>query len=399
MLTDGRDRGTRRGKVGDSVCTVLSIVAWAIAACGEGQEQAITLEVSPTKQSFAAGEAVALRMSVRNVSSRTLTLLLDYPHRLARLPSLMPGLAFACPDRRGAPSLLLIPEMDRGQIPFDELAPGAQRDMVFALNRYLNFAEPGRYAVEYTGLFQEATRSGPDEHVVFRYHCLPGSFSIRIRQDRVTPDTVRQLARGLTRGSPFAPEESVDLLCWTDHPSVIDALLSAAETVPAEGVDIVVALRRFQNTEEGRRGIVRMTRSSWGPAARAARELCALLDIRPPGLAPLEPTQIPLQLPVGGLDVQEARLRFLLRSGASEHLGFVRALKANGPPRITALAAEVESQIGGRDGVALPCSGPRPMTMPLVAATAAALLGLAAYAVWRRNRSAHRSPPPAPPPR
>jgi hypothetical protein len=276
-------------------------------------------------------------MVIKNDSAWPLEFELDYPRWLCA--------EFHCPDpgalpvggRRGA-------QLASSVYPVRAIPPQGAYGVVFALNRYLRFREAKRYTIRYRVWYRTEQRTADGRSRPYQH--VDGDFTIAIGPRPVGHADVaalhEQLVRALEEMDPERVHQQIELLCWTDHPTVIPSLELAAARFHPAGREIVTALGRFAQTERGRAALLTVAGSVSGDVLQDVFGACAAHQI-----------PIPHELYRGLLSSREFRkrhgtLRHLLEHGEPGHLPFVLPLTHDKNPEVGAMAERVVAKLQGR---------------------------------------------------
>lgn len=279
----------------------------------------IELSLSPVKEFFILGEPVAVRMVLKNTSSRVLELMLAYPKDL--------GLTFTCEDK-DVISRKVSTYFDR-RIPIIKLLPNQKYEVIIALNRYLDFKKPKRYAIKYYAEYLEPVSTKKPKPKVYS---ATGHLEVQIKPGILNKEEIRRLQQGLEETDKQKVREAIELLLWVDDPSVIHSLETASRIFPETGIDVIEALRKFGSIDRAKSAVLSIAKYGDMAALQAAFRLFTDLTI-------VAPDDFYKQL----LNSKDSGKRFttleyLLKHGSARYLPLIRPMKNDSNPNIVSLA-------------------------------------------------------------
>ncbi len=293
----------------------------------------LEVRLSPLKQSYAAGEPVAVELHLRNSSSDTLQVVASYPRHL--------GLTFASSDPAVAPRAGLRAVNER--IPSISLRPGEEYTAVFALDRYLSFKQDSnrlrQHTIRYSAEYSEPVASGKPSPRSFR---TTGQFSFELRPDPLPTDYVLRLGKELESRDKQKVREAAEFLLWVRDPSVIGRLEHAARLLPETCPDITEALRKFLPSDRGRAALLTILRLADTEGLKAGLQVCAECGVS-------VPDEVYRSL-LGSKDVgtRYATLEHLVRHAGAAQLPLVKPLQDDPDNSVKKLAAEFVGRIEKR---------------------------------------------------
>lgn len=204
----------------------------------------LDVNVSPSAKTFVAGTAIAMKLSITNVSPSPLDLTLAYPDWL--------GLAFHSKDkevrRRQDPEIAV----DK-RIPSVQLAPGSRYETEFALNRYLVFPSPKKYTVEFDFAAYEPLRKDAGQA---RKYIASGTFEIEITKGEIDSKEIEQFEKTVQGSDSKKAQVAAEMLLWFDAPKVIAPLKTVGTVLPQFAPDAIRSLVKFIKLNEAQEAIL-----------------------------------------------------------------------------------------------------------------------------------------------
>lgn len=201
-----------------------------------------SVSFEPLKDAFASKEPVAVKMSLRNVSTRPLAVAVRHD------PEFL-GFEFSCKDERVTPRK----RRGRGMPNFHAinklLQPGESWDRVFALDRRLVFTQPGDYVISAESV--HASTSERYGRAKYGNKDISATFRVRIAADELPKRYFSDLKDRLAQDqSKDKVAEIVEILHWTDNPSAIATIELAARKRPSVACAALRALEKFLPAQE-----------------------------------------------------------------------------------------------------------------------------------------------------
>lgn len=181
----------------------------------------LDVEIKPQRQNYSIDGLIDLQLTIVNNNEYSISMLLEYPDRL--------GLRFTSQD--GVSVKKDEARFDEDKIiPYRELGPGEKYITNIALNRYLQFPNPGDMEVNYQIIFNYA-KTGQENKGRLRTYKTKGEFTLKIdgnrKRDVATQYWLMILNQEEVSDQQF--QEAIELLSFSKESTVVPALLSAID--------------------------------------------------------------------------------------------------------------------------------------------------------------------------
>ncbi len=275
--------------------------------------------MSPVCDVYHPGEAVEVRLVIRNLGNEEVQIAFGYPHHT--------GVHFSCQDSDAVPPSGL---RMAGRVPTLRLKGGEQHTQIIALNRHLTLMKAKRYTIDFIAEYVEPVSNDNPRPRTFS---STGRFAVVVENGSIDMSRVQKHIENVAAGEIATVEEAAEMLLWTDHAAVIEPLVRAAKRLPSSAPDIVRSLAKHFRNDDGRMGILEVARNGNGDALRAA-----LRGYEDHGHAiPTESCESILSF--GDTGKLHPILEYVLEHGGAEYVRLVRTLERHHNPEIRKLAS------------------------------------------------------------
>jgi len=212
-----------------------------LATSSVGAAEALQTSFLPVRESYHLGEPIGIQLSLMNTGPGEVSIDFEYPDWI--------GTRFSCKN----PDAVAVPgpaDVDR-PVRLLHLKPGQEYTRVIALNRYLTFKKPKRYAVQFSAHFLQRGDVGFSATPLVK-----GEFAIDVLPGPVDKRRLGEHINAMASKDVLRVEDAVEMLLWAEDPIVIAPLEKAAKQVSRLGNDIVRALAKFFPDERAKSAIL-----------------------------------------------------------------------------------------------------------------------------------------------